>query len=257
MRKYLFFDERRADTYLQQIPRMTRLRLRPSVGVSLAGLKLDVAESTTSSAFEAHEKFELLIKGLKKKRLLAQERPARMLDPENDCPFALETMDAQKVVFPQATLAHAPGVRSLAVWVSDPTPEALDMSKSRDWDWTGTFLYLTETVLDGGGYQSVYSGCSALQAIANAVAGEKIINAPRMKNAWEPLGRGAYIHPLKKFIQAGAKAVGTPRRIVSLYEKRYITNEQCFELRGDNYQANDLLGYPIFIAEELSDGCQG
>jgi hypothetical protein len=139
----------------------------------------------------------------------------------------------------------------LAVWVSEPKIEDLMASKSPDWDWTGTFLYLTETVLDGGDYQDVRSGCSALQAIANAISGGKLVSVPRMSDVREPLGRGTYLHPLKKLIQAGAVAVGTPKSILSLYRKRYITNEQCVEFRGTNYQTNDLLGYPVFIAEEL------
>jgi hypothetical protein len=134
------------------------------------------------------------------------------------------------------------GIKHLAVWVSDPDP-TLFSREDNAWENKGTFVFLTEACLDDkAGY--VYSGCSALQAIANAVEGNPLNGPVR----GEPFGRGSFAHPIEKLQSIGA-LVGDQRNIRSLYVKRCLTNEQCYTWNGERRRVNDLLGYPIFIED--------
>jgi len=156
--------------------------------------------------------------------------------------FVLETMLARKVIIPETHLASTPGIKHLGVWISDPDP-AIFSSRDDKFETIGTFVYLTEVWLDdeAGG---IYSGCSALQAIANAVQG-KALNVPNFR---EPLGRKSSDHPVEKLRSLGA-TVGDQRTIRSLYVKRCITDEQCYVWNGEPRRVNDLLGYPVFIED--------
>ena len=104
-------------------------------------------------------------------------------------------------------------------------------------------MYLTELWLDDS-TSFFWSGCSALQAIVNAVQGKAL----GTRDALEPFGREDSKHPVRKLMGIGA-TLGDERRITSLYIKRAITNEQCYKLNGEVRRVNDLLAYPIFIAD--------
>lgn len=67
---------------------------------------------------------------------------------------------------------------------------------------------------------------------------------------FEPLGRGNFDHPIDKLISRGA-LVGDEREILTLYMPRYMSDEQCYRFDGNERRVNDLLAYPIFIAQEL------
>ena len=147
-------------------------------------------------------------------------------------------MIARKLIIPEPQLIATPGIKHLAVWVSDPDP-AVYAQQDLEWKPKGTFLYLTEVWLDSGG--SIYSGCSALQAIVNATQG-KPLNTPNVR---EPLGRGNCDHPVEKLRSVGA-IVGDERHISALYIKRCITNEQCYTYNGERRRVNDLYGLSDF-----------
>ena len=101
--------------------------------------------------------------------------------------------------------------------------------------------------LDGIGFHTVFSGCSALQAIANAAAGLPLID----RSQGEALGRDSYLHPTEKLVAIGG-TIGDERNIECLYRLRYMTDEQCFSADGKQYRVNDILGYPIYLAQILS-----
>ncbi|HYO58098.1 hypothetical protein [Archangium sp.] len=250
MRDYLFVDGNRLDLFLQQNqnPPKKKLRRKKTISLSITGPKVEVAEESSDSPLTLHERIEALIAQLREQDLLTIRRPTRLDDPVEEArPFVLEEMLACKLVFPKSALDHIPGVQELVLWVSDPNPEDL---KIPDYKTTGTFLYLTEVCFDKDHGGRFWSGCSALQVIGNALTGKQLFQRSFLEN--DPLGFGSYLHPVRKLIGIGATTTGEVRKIIALYQKRYFSDEQCFEFSGTNYRTNDLLGHPVFIAIKLN-----
>lgn len=132
------------------------------------------------------------------------------------------------------------GLEHLIVWVAEPD---YNMLSKEPWTYSGTFLFLIETLYDKGEFRFNLSGCSALQAISNIVTGQPFYS----KNQNEPLGRYNSQHPLEKLKSIGAIYIHK-QEINTIYRRRYMTNEQCFDFGGYKYRCNDLLGYPLFIS---------
>lgn len=245
LRDYLYIDEGKLDLLAQQI-RTTKKQTAKrgkKISLSITGLGVELSEEDTWRELSTHEKIDALLAHLTISDLLDTTRPQE-LDPREDTgipcgrPFVLETALARRVIISNARLTAAPGIKHLAVWVSDPDPSVYTQE---DYVWRGTFLYLTELWVDDT--PPFWSGCSALQAIVNATKGESL----NTRNAAEPFGRRKCDHPISKLLSIGAVA-GDLRRITSLYAKRSMTNEQCYTWEGEKRRVNDLLGYPIFIS---------
>ncbi|NPC47563.1 hypothetical protein HPC50_10830 [Corallococcus exiguus] len=217
------------------------------MGLSGAVPKFEWVEETCDTLPTAYEQIDMLMEILQERNLVAKHRPQQCPDRERDRPFVFEEINAIRLVFPKAALENLPGLNELAVWIAEPAENELSLGP---YDWTGCFLYLTETWFDEKYNGSLVSGCSALQMIKNFIDGGVIYRLSSMGE--EALGRGTFLHPVKKLIDCGAMSTGEVRKISSLYLKRYFTDEQCFSLSGVNYRTNDLLGYPLFIARELS-----
>lgn len=196
------------------------------------------------------ERVEALINALQLRGAVSPTRPREMVQflrkeksDQTPRPFVLETMDATKVIFKESAFASVPALSQFAVWVSDPVPETLGQFSKMEF--TGMFVYLTEAVWEETvGHHLVYSGCSALQAVANLQSGKPILQP----DFSEPLGRSSLQHPVEKLQKLGA-IVSPPRRIMSLYKIRYVTDEQAFIRDGVKYRTSDLLGYPVFVGE--------
>ena len=245
-RDYLYIDEGKLDLLAQQIRTRKKETAKrgKKISLSITGLGVELSEEDTWRELSTHEKIEALLAHLMISDLLDTTRPQER-DPQEDAgipcgrPFVLETAFARRVIIPNAHLAAAPGIKHLAVWVSDPDPS---VHTREDYVWRGTFLYLTELWLDDK-TSPFWSGCSALQAIVNATHGKSLNTC----DASEPFGRRNCDHPISKLLSVGAVA-GDLRHITSLYAKRSMTNEQCYTWEGERRRVNDLLGYPIFIA---------
>jgi hypothetical protein len=245
LRRYLFVDQGELERYLEQFPiepKKSRKR-RWTVSLSIVGPKVEGSEEEAAEMRNQHEKVQLLLHHLDLSGRVAFNRPPSMRDDENRQPFVLETMTAQKMIIPSDCVQRITGLKHLAVWVSDPTPTDPPQDP---WDFRGTFLYLTEAHWENGSFQTVWSGCSALQAVVNTLSGQPFFTLGR----GEKFGRHSTDHPIEKLKRLGGVVTDT-RRIISLYFKRYLTNEQCYRLDGRDRRVNDLLGYPIFIAEPL------
>jgi hypothetical protein len=171
---------------------------------------------------------------------ISTQRPSLYIDSDDtDFDFVKEEMMATKLTFPSSKLNEIKGLDHLVVWISDPKVDDLSIEP---YTFTGTFLYLIETLTDRKQYRSTVSGCSALQLISNICDGK-----PLFQVDWsEPLGRNSSKHPIEKLRDIGAFVIGK-QRITTVYRKRYMTNEQCFEYKNEKYRCNDLLGYPLFI----------
>ena len=105
------------------------------------------------------------------------------------CRFVQETMVADKVVLPVPENCPVRGLSSIAVWISDPDPSVYTQE---EFDWRGTFLYLTEVHWDRVGFSTAYSGVSALQALINQITGMDFLHY--VHEEFEPYGRGRDLH---------------------------------------------------------------
>lgn len=240
---YLYVNEAVLADYLEQLglgDRRILRRIRSKTSLSIAGPRI---ESTRDHVYEEpplHKRIVQLEKALSKKGLLATERPRAVFSAHTAHPrFFTETTIASKLILAKSALQGIDGVKSFALWVSDPNPADL----AHDWNFTGTFLLLTELHLDDHRFETTHSGCSALQAVVNGLQGNPLLVGAR----GEPLGRGGVQHPIEK-LQRVTAVVNEPRKIRALYRVRYMTNEQCYIYKNERYRVNDLLAYPIFIA---------
>lgn len=244
MRHYLFVARDVVDQYIQQIPKRAMSVPGRSIkaSFSITGPQVS-AERNLSHADESyHEKILRLIAHLDANNMLARARPV-FLDGWNRVAagrpaFCLETVRARKVIIPQQHVEVVPGLREFAVWIAGPNTDDLSEEK---WAYKGTFLYLTETHWDNGAFATVYSGCSALQAIVNAVTGRDLFDT----NPTRSFGEHSLDHPIDKLKTIGGRVSDT-RLITTLYRKRYFSNEQIFTWNEKHYRVNDLLGYPLF-----------
>lgn len=247
MRHYLYIDKNALSLFCQQLQGSKPQKRRKTVGLSLTGPRVDLTEEDDSQESH-HQMIERLIKGLQQSNLLSNKRPAKV-PYQRPKPFVLETTEAAKVVLPKTLMEAATGMdRSLAVWVAEP--ELLASIPDNPYETVpATFLYLTDSRLDNGDFQTTLSGCSTLQAIANAAAGKHL----RGGGSSEHLGMESYVHPVSKLIGLGGVTTGELRTIQSLYRIRYMTDEQQYTYHSKPLRTNDLLGYPLFVAEPLDD----
>lgn len=193
-----------------------------------------------------HDKIVLVESLLEVQNDLCDRRPIEMegdCDPQT-CRFVKESMMATKVILPLDEACPVDGLSQFAVWVSDPDPAHY---VNEDYRWRGTFLYLTEIHWDYAGFSTVFSGVSALQALINQMTGKGFFDY--ISEEWEPYGRGRDLHPVDKLRELGGIA-SEQRRIMALYRKRYLTNEQVYSHEGEKRRVNDLLGYPIYIVAD-------
>ncbi|WP_425803999.1 hypothetical protein ACHOLT_19250 [Desulfitobacterium sp. Sab5] len=247
---YLHINEKSLNMFVEQIPAKyypKKYKRKKSISLAISGPKVEMSEEPVDTKLTNNEKIQLLIQFLKKNEMLDYERPKEMYDFANQRKgFVLESMTATKVIFPKESLTSLQGIDEFALWISDPNPD--DISND-PLVYNGTFLYITQMWLDDGWYTPIHSGCSALQAIVNYLEGRPILNTI-LPEGCERYGRSTYEHPINKLTRIGAIKSST-KKITSLYQKRYITNEQCYIFANNETRVNDLLGYPIYISEEM------
>jgi hypothetical protein len=240
---YLFLDRQRIDSYVEQLGGLAASRRKSSnkFSFSIKGPSVETSEEDLIGAASYEEKTEFLLRRLQKKGLLQERRPYELLSGRTDIPsFILEETSAVPVTIPKSQLPPELDVAALKIWIADPNPDDLD---GPEWFFRGSFLYLTELIFDNAAYHSLYSGCSALQFIANATTGVPLLTPSQP----EKLGRDNADHPIDKLRPIGA-VKGDTRRIQVLYRIRYMTNEQVYTREGKVHRVHDILGYPLFIA---------
>ncbi len=204
----------------------------------LSGRNSSTKEMTIS------ERIDKIIKLLEKREMLSRERPETIRDSyELNAPlFTLEECRATKVILPIPKSSSLSQLGDLVVWISDP-PTIPNLSMDNSWTKPVTFLYLVESNWDDGKFTSPWSGCSALQAVVNILSGEPLFSVCR---GGEPFGRDDFVHPINKLRRIGAYATDE-RKIVTLYKRRLISDEQCALIGDHAFRLHDLLGYPLFI----------
>jgi hypothetical protein len=247
---FLYIDENQVSMYLPQFSESKKRgkKVKNTYGISLSGPKVEMTVEDETQTLTIYDKVYMLEAILKMRGLVVTQRPKSKNDVENnELKFVHEKTEATKLIFPKNKTEGINGLNHIAVWVSEPNPKHLIVAKN-DWDSSGTFLYLTETISDIGVYYSVISGVSALHALYNISHGKNFFDMTTNKNGDEPLERWNFIHPIEKLKSLGAIEIDK-RKLETLYRCRYITDEQSYTYKGIKYRTNDLLGYPIYIKE--------
>lgn len=187
-----------------------------------------------------------LTNALERAGKLSRVRPKTVEEAESG-QLIYETVVATKVLFPHPVLqSTVPSIRELAVWVADPSNEAMAQRTDDEYDFSASFLYLLTPLYSNNEFSSFYSGCSALQVISNLIAGQ-----PFLTRDWsEPLGRNNYLHPIEKLKTIGGIAIDH-RWIDVLYKPRYMTDEQCFVDADRTHRVHDLLAYPLYLGNSI------
>jgi hypothetical protein len=250
LREFHYLREPIVDSLLEQlgIEGVVRSKKSSKFGLSLAGPSIEIAAEQDRRALTLSEKLSVLANKLQAERMITFSRPSTGSGSEGSPNNILvwERCRAKKLILPCASKLQNAGLRSIAVWISDPNP--MDLF-GPDWIYRGSFLFLTELHFDTSFTGIVYSGCSALNFIANAAANLPFLTC----DGSESLGRGSAEHPIEKLKNLGA-VVGDEREIETFYKIRYMTNEQRYTYNGQDHRVHDILGYPIFIATSLSSG---
>jgi hypothetical protein len=253
--EYVFVDRPRLKSYVEQIKGPNRIEKIPSWDVSISGTGPHVTGKQTATVREHtdHEMIELLLHHLRRNDLVSFQRPADHHDVQHA--FVLERTVARKAIFPLEDKPSSIPLKEIAVWVSDPAQEQLDSSGYAE----GTFLYLLEAYWESDQpCMTTHSSFSALNAIVTELANHSVIaNVPppllsggksRPVGLPHEVARLRSSHPAEAFEILGAR-LQLPRRIETLYRKRYLTDEKVFEDSSGIHRCNDLFAYPIFIRD--------
>jgi hypothetical protein len=167
--------------------------------------------------------------------------------------YVHETAIATPVIIPvqrSLNLSSAYMPETLTVWVADPVEPT---RKLRDkWEILGSFVFIVQEVADLTSPRTAVSGLSALKMIVDVVAKgeeleeadlEELVNKP---DKYASISNGD--HPVERLQRIGA-IPGRPRRIEAIYKVGYMSNDQFIGSRRRPRRLNDILAYPLFIAE--------
>ncbi|MCK0105652.1 hypothetical protein [Marinobacter sp. S0848L] len=253
-----YINKNLIDQYFSQVPAKYKKPGKNTVsGLALGmnGPTVSWQSENNNSEIDDYFKLRAINNYLEKENLLVRFRPVELFDDWGanseavlECrnkKLVLEKFKAKKVIIPTGDKFPFPDIPFLIIWVSDPDPS---LYSDEEFVWKGTFLYLIQAIYDNNKYSIVMSGVSALQALANITTGQKFFERP--KGQGEPLGRWNYQHPIEKLVELGG-IVSEEKNLISLYKKRYITDEQCYEYKGQERRVNDLLAYPLWIKENV------
>jgi hypothetical protein len=231
------------DSYIDQYggvpPKRKKIK---KLSWSLTGPTGEYALEDLPESRSLHEKIEFLTDRMQRDKIVSTERPIENT-PRGvpDVPFVLEKMKATSMVIPRKNIPSELGISYFKIWISDPNPEHFT---GEEWSFLGSFLYLTEMRFDNSGPHHFYSGCSALRIIANVASGIDLLD----RSGVEKFGRWEPTHPIDKLSKIGG-VKGDSKSILSLYQIRYMTDEQSYSTNGEERRVHDILGYPLFIAE--------
>lgn len=208
------------------------------------------ARGTTrrSTAVDSPEVLDRIVGALRESGQLRVFRPERTFDfragPAAGW-YLKETMTATPVLVPVPDDLVAFGApEKLKVWVSDP----LDTHEEARFagDVVGAFVFLVEELAEAPVLKHHISGISAMRLLVEGILEDRDITMiDRDRDTW---GRDSHEHPIEKL----QRADGLPlreRTIETVYRVAYMTNEQTWVHNGVETRVNDILGYPLYIAE--------
>ena len=169
LRDYRFIDGLRVDSILAQLGKMPDIRkVKKELGVSATGPKFTWSTEDGGSAAPIEAKISALIRALGDSKRLTGARPVR--HPKicaTRPPIVYERCVARQYLFPNTAFSVLSGIKALKIWVSLPNHnDFVDVP----YNWSGSYLFLTEVFFDAVGYSTFVSGCSALRMIHNAIS---------------------------------------------------------------------------------------
>lgn len=139
----------------------------------------------------------------------------------------------------------------LRVWVLDPVEPSREPAYEEDW--LGAYVFIVEQLLDLKASRFVISGISALRFIAEKIAIDEDVRMDDLMGSEDVFGRWHEGHPIEKLKAVGGRA-GRRRKIDTIYKIGYMSDEQYVEVDdGTEGRINDILAYPLYIAELLPD----
>lgn len=245
--EYVYIDQRRLISYAEQLNVARSAQKVPtwSVGFSLDGPKVGAKEATELRPATAHEMITKLIRHLKKNNQLQFERASSKWGNDK-YQFAFEETIARKIVLPMKRTKVVPGLKELAVWISNPLQNPGPRTEKDIAEPRGTFLYLLEGYWDPDeDYHVLGSMWSALNMILRAVSKPMGLKESDLLNKYD--ARRSFRSPLATLKEIGG-IPEDPRKIQTLYRKRAISDDQFVMINGVSQRSYDLFAYPIYIA---------
>jgi hypothetical protein len=221
------------------------------------GVMAKASRSTTPKPMEASDPRLLppIIEALRESGQLRVYRPERaeeFWNSDHDGWYVVERLVATPVTLSLADRlpGGVTGPDALNVWVSDPLP--LRSPRINEWDFAGSFLFLVEEL---GQFQWpmgwFMSGISALRVVVDVLQDGLVLTSDGLfdvAGSEDKYGRWESEHPIEKLVSVGGVA-GRPRRIDTIYKIAYMTDEQAYVVDGVHTRVNDILAYPLFIAD--------
>ena len=273
LEEYLYVDEKRLDTYTEQIGSTVKFEKVPiwSVKFSLTGPEAGGTQQRFQMPLTRQEKVDRLVYYLKEKsllgdgRLLDRERTFTIRKPE--APFRLETCDAVRVFIPpvpalnprsqlgrKRLLEQLPkkardplhGFSGLNIWFSDRHHASSSNAECR-----GQLLLIVGFPKDDVAHYEARSAYSALQSLVDQLGSEveKTIlhdlryEQPEMASS---LQKRFAADPIPALEAAGAEVAGW-RTITTLYRVRQAV---VFNELDDDRETIATIGYPIYITAQ-------
>jgi hypothetical protein len=197
---------------------------------------------------------EEIVTGLRKHGQLKTSRPERMRDLPEHATFVCEVgVEGTPVYLPvKERSATPPGITGLTVWVFEPLGSNIGFIDSEPdgswaWDWLGTYLFLVEEHLSDSESIRCWSGISALRLLVDGIAGHDP-QFPKLPAGGDRHGRDNPAHPIEKLRRVGGMPLRR-RRVEIVYRIAAMTNEQATTIDCKKVRLNDILAYPLYIAD--------
>jgi hypothetical protein len=267
LKEYIVVNERLIEGLYRQFGEMQQGPSSSENEIS-ASLKIfNLRHLRSSSARTAsphdHDVIEAVVESLRESRQLHAFRPDRAKDfwfSEHAGWYVHEQMIATPVTVPLKH--HFDGLQvpeAVTVWISEPAPP--QEPAESEYEIVGSFVFLVQEMGElQWPMRWFMSGISALRMVANFMVGgadyrsegelHRVMQATRdlyeMPNGWGD--ERDECHPIEKLKAVGG-IPGRPRRIETVYKIAYMSDEQCIPTANGTVRVNDILAYPLYIAE--------
>jgi hypothetical protein len=250
LREYLYVDEKRLNSYLEQIATPVTYDKVPTyvAGVSLTGPKAEATQSRFARPYTSHEKILKVQEYLDEKKLVGQGRPTTSdNDWSTTYEFFLEHTRATRALIPPNP-SVTPPFPGLAVWFASGIERSLDAEfyQSRQ-------LYLFEDYPRDDSKAQLWGYSSGYTYLTFLLDDNPIFKRLNEQSGYRLKATGLLQRPKDFFTAVGAK-VGEEREIQTLYRVR-VAAQHTVHLPPDddgNQQGDDsilvVVAYPIYIS---------
>jgi len=243
IRDYLYVDEKRLNSYLEQIGSTSTFRKAPSLKLSLSfsGPKVTAEQASQLRNKTNHEKICELIEYLEGHGYLGHSRPALIHSDHEDVEtpdFVLEECKASRILIPAAEQSDSR--RGIVIWVSE-WPIERNLNALRP---AGLLCVIQDSTYDDTRHRAGFShsGYTWIQALLYQLHQEKIKTKiateypllPIGEYEWDIMDGQRYLnnevqsfrpYPLHWLKEKGC-VLSTSRRIVALYRIRNLGSDE-------------------------------